>query len=42
MGLLPEVIEQFAILNGKQMGADPAGLAVAALVTCAAAIPDKV
>ena len=24
------------------MGADPAGLAIAALVTCAAAIPDKV
>ena len=42
MGLLPEIIEQFAVLNGKQMGADPAGLVVAALVTCAAAIPDKV
>ena len=42
LGLLPEIIEQFAILNGKQMGADPAGLVVAALVTCAAAIPDKV
>ena len=41
-GLLPPLIEQFALLNGKQMGADPAGLAVAALVTCAAAIPDQV
>ena len=42
VGLLPQVIEKFALLNGKQMGADPAGLAVAALVTCAAAIPDKI
>ena len=41
-GLLPPLVEQFALLNGKQMGADPAGLAVAALVTCAAAIPDQV
>ena len=41
-GLLPPLIEQFALLNGKQMGADPAGLAVAALVTCAAALPDQV
>jgi hypothetical protein len=41
-GLLPPIIEQFAFANGLQMGADPAGLAVAALVTCAAAIPDKV
>ncbi|MDB3929983.1 YfjI family protein [Paracoccaceae bacterium] len=41
-GLLPPLIEQFALLNGKQIGADLAGLAVAALVTCAAAIPDQV
>ena len=41
-GLLPQVIEEFAHANGAQMGADPAGLAMAALVTCAAAIPDKV
>lgn len=41
-GLLPPIIERFARANGYQMGADPAGLAVAALVTCAAAIPDKV
>lgn len=41
-GLLPSIIEQFARINSDQMGADPAGLAVAALVTCAAAIPDKV
>ncbi|NBT41912.1 MAG: DUF3987 domain-containing protein [Alphaproteobacteria bacterium] len=41
-GLLPKIIEDFAVLNGKQMGADPAGLAMGALVTCAAAIPDRV
>jgi hypothetical protein len=41
-GLLPRLIEDFAYANGEQMGADPAGLAVAALVTCAAAIPDKI
>lgn len=41
-GLLPTILEDFAILNGKQMGADPAGLAAAAIVACAAAIPDQV
>lgn len=41
-GLLPPVIEEFARVQGDQMGADPAGLAVAALVTCAAAIPDRI
>ena len=41
-GLLPTLVEDFAFANGEQMGADPAGLAVAALVTCAAAIPDKI
>lgn len=40
--LLPKVIEDFAFANGAQMGADPAGLAMAALATCAAAIPDAV
>ncbi|SCY80879.1 DUF3987 domain-containing protein [Paracoccus tibetensis] len=41
-GLLPEILETFARTQGEQMGADPAGLAVAALVTCAAAIPDRI
>ena len=41
-GLLPTIIEDFARANGAQMGADPAGLAMGALVTCAAAIPDQV
>ena len=38
--LLPEVIEQFSLEEGNLMGADPAGLAMAALVVCAAALPD--
>jgi len=41
-GLLPPIIEDFARDNGAQMGADPAGLAMAALATCAAAIPDAI
>jgi Protein of unknown function (DUF3987) len=41
-GLLPAIIEQFAFQQGKLMGADPAGLAMGALVVCAAAIPDSV
>jgi hypothetical protein len=41
-GLLPSVIEDFAFEQGTTMGADPAGLAVAALAVCAAAVPDSV
>ena len=41
-GLLPDVIEHFARVQGEMMGADPAGLAMAALAVCAAALPDKV
>jgi hypothetical protein len=41
-GLLPSVIEDFAFEQGATMGADPAGLATAALTVCAAAIPDHV
>jgi len=40
--VLPEVIAQFAVTHSKTMGADAAGLAMAALTTCAAAIPDSV
>jgi hypothetical protein len=40
--LLPSVIEDFAFEQGATMGADPAGLAVGALVVCAAAIPDRI
>ena len=41
-GLLPPILEQFALIQGELMGADPAGLAAAALGVCAAAIPDRV
>lgn len=41
-GLLPATIEQFAFTQGTLMGADPAGLAMAALAVCAAAIPDHI
>lgn len=41
-GLLPEVIERFATIQGEIMGADAAGLAMSALTVCAAAIPDAI
>jgi hypothetical protein len=41
-GLLPQIIERFAFEQGELMGADPAGLAMAALTVCAAATPDHV
>lgn len=41
-GLLPQAIEQFATIISQHMGADPSGLAMAALTTCAAAISDGV
>jgi hypothetical protein len=41
-GLLPTVIERFALTHGETMGADAAGLAMAALTTCAAAISDGI
>ncbi len=41
-GLLPAPIERFARVQGELMGADPAGLAMAALAVCASAIPDSV
>jgi hypothetical protein len=41
-GVLPDVIERFAFEQGRDMGADMAGIAVSALAVCAAAIPDKI
>ncbi|WP_347264740.1 DUF3987 domain-containing protein [Nitrobacter sp.] len=41
-GVLPRQLEAFAFGQAEQMGADPAGLAMAALAVCAAAIPDRV
>jgi Protein of unknown function (DUF3987) len=41
-GLLPPLIEGFAFNRGAVMGCDPAGLAVGALVVCAASIPEDI
>ena len=41
-GLLPQVLEGFSRIQADQMGADPAGLAMAALAVCSAAIPDRI
>lgn len=41
-GFLPKIIEDFAFENAKLIGADPAGLAMAALAACGAALPDRV
>jgi hypothetical protein len=42
LGLLPDVIERYAVTLGQLMGCDPSGLAMGALVTCGAMIPDCV
>ncbi len=41
-GLLPPLIEEFAFTTGEQMGADPAGIAMACLCVCGAAISDNI
>jgi hypothetical protein len=41
-GLLPEVIEEFAIDRAVTTGADESGFAVTALAVCAGAIPDAI
>ena len=41
-GVLPSTIERFARVRGEMMGADPAGLAMAALVVCSALISDRI
>ena len=41
-GILPEVIERFALENAKQTGTEAAGFAIAALVGCAGVIDDKI
>jgi hypothetical protein len=40
LGLLPNVIEQFALEESALTGADPSGFAMAGLTVCAAALPD--
>jgi hypothetical protein len=42
LGLLPGVIEDYALVLGTFMGVDPGGVAAAALTVCAAAIPDEI
>ena len=39
-GLLPKLIDDYAFTLSDTKGADPAGIAMAALTVCAAAIPD--
>ena len=39
-GILPPVLESYVWPVAEQMGADPAGLGMTALIACAAAIPD--
>jgi len=41
-GLLPDIIEQFAMTRAEQMGVDPGGLAMSALTACAAVIDDSI
>ena len=41
-GILPKVIEDFAIDRSMTMGCDMSGIAVGALVVCAASIPDDI
>ena len=41
-GLLPKIIEDFARVQARLMGSDPAGIAMAALAACGAAIPDRI
>lgn len=41
-GLLPPIIEQYAQTQGRMVGCDPAGIAMAALAACGAVIRDSI
>jgi hypothetical protein len=41
-GLLPDVIERYALSQAEMMGVDPGGVAMAALAVCSAAITDRI
>lgn len=41
-GLLPDVIERFALTRARMIGVDPSGVAMAALTSCAAVITDRI
>lgn len=42
IGVFPHVIEQLALARGQQVGCDPSGIAVAAVVAAGAAISDNI
>lgn len=42
IGLLPKIIEEYAVSQAEIMGVDAGGIAAAALAVCAAAIPDTI
>ncbi|KQR77595.1 DUF3987 domain-containing protein [Rhizobium sp. Leaf341] len=42
LGILPPIIEEYALSQGDIMGVDPGGLAAAAIAVCAAATPDSI
>lgn len=42
LGLLPRIVEEFAVVMGYHMGASSAGLAMSALAVMGAAIPDRI
>ncbi len=42
LGVLPKVIEEYAIVMANHMGANASGLAMAALTVAGAAIPDRI
>lgn len=41
-GLLPPIIERFAVTRARMLGGDPGGLAMAALSVCGAVITDRI
>jgi hypothetical protein len=42
LGILPPIIEEYALSQADIMGVDPGGLAAAAIAVCAAATPDSI
>ncbi len=41
-GILPDIIEEFALSRAEQMGVDPGGIAMSAITACAAVIKDSI
>jgi len=42
LGIFPDKIERMAVARGEQIGCDPAGIAIAGIVACGAAISDTI